>query len=343
MTATPMSTHTQSVVFTGKGQVELQERPLGPLGEGEVRVRTELTLISAGTEMIALDRLFAPGTHWDSWVQYPFPSGYSLVGRVSEVGRDVTRVRIGDRVAARAPHQAVAQLDARAVYRVPEDVSPDAAAWFGISKIVQNGVRRAEHALGESVVVIGLGMLGQLVTQYLRLQGARDVIAVDTSAFRLDLARQGGATETLQLPVGGAREAVRGLTGGQGAHTIYDVTGAAGVLAEALPLVRRFGKLLLLGDAGDPSEQRLTGDVVTRGLRIIGAHDGNPPRVGSDHAEWDEARMTDLFFRYLERGDMKVSHLNTQRFPAARAAEAYDTLRTRRESSMGVLLEWAGG
>ena len=331
----------QSVIFTGKSEVELQERPLAPLGDGEVRIQTEVTLISAGTEMICLDRLFAPQSHWDTWVRYPFQSGYNLIGRVTEVGQDVTQVRAGDRVGARAAHQAVAQVDARGVYRVPEDVPADAAVWFGISKIVQNGVRRAEHALGETVVVIGLGMLGQLVTQYLRLHGAKDVIAIDTSGFRLDLARESGATQGLQASVQDAREAVLDLTGGKGAHTVYDITGVAGVFEQALPLVRRFGTLLLLGDAGSPTEQRLTGDVLLRGLRIVGAHDSNPPAESSDYAEWNEARMTELFFRFLERGDMRMGHLNTHRFPASRVVEAYDTLRTQRERSMGVLLEWS--
>lgn len=331
----------QKVFFTGKSQLVVEEHPLPPLGPKDVRVRTELTLISAGTEMICLDRLFAPGTHWDQWVQYPFGSGYNLVGRVAEVGPEVETVRLGERVAVRANHQAIAQAPEHTVYPVPEGVTPETAVWFGMSKIAQNGVRRAEHALGETVAIIGLGMLGQLVTQYLRLLGAYDVIAVDTSPFRLELAARSGATQGVQAPAKEAQQTVLDLTEGKGAHTVYDITGVAAVFEQALPMARRFGKLLLLGDTGTPSEQRLTGHAVLKGLRIIGAHDSNPPAESGDHGYWDERRMTELFFRYLARGDIRLDHLNTHRFPAAQAAEAYATLRTRRDRSMGVLLEWS--
>jgi threonine dehydrogenase-like Zn-dependent dehydrogenase len=111
-------------------------------------------------------------------------------------------------------------------------------------------------------------------------------------------------------------------------------------LSAALPLVRRFGKLLLLGDTGTPSEQRLTHDVVTRGLRIIGAHDNNPPTTPTDHAWWTHTNMARLFFTYLERRQMQVADLVTHRFRPEDAAAAYDFLTRDRAAAMGVVFEW---
>jgi threonine dehydrogenase-like Zn-dependent dehydrogenase len=269
-----------------------------------VLVRAGKSLISSGTEGIALGRLFEAGTHWDRWVQYPFHPGYSLAGRVAAVGPGVTGLAEGDRVAARRPHQQYVTVPANALTPIPDGVSDEAATWFGLANIVQNGVRRAEHALGESVAVIGLGPLGQLVVQYVRLLGARHVIAIDPAAERLAMARAHGATDVVNAGVAEAREAVLHLTEGRGADVVYDVTGAPSVFPEALRLLRRFGRLVLLGDTGTPAEQRLTGDVVTRGLRIVGAHDSNPPAESTDHAYWSHPRMTELFFTYLQRGDM---------------------------------------
>src|SRR5262249_27221228 len=177
---------------------------------------------------------------------------------------------------------------------VPEGVSDEEAAWFGMACIAQNGVRRAEHELGDAVVVVGLGLLGQLVVRYTRLLGAREVIAIDTAEPRLAWASDGGATFALRRTAAGAKETGEQITGGRLADVVYDVTGHLAVFAAALGLVRRFGKLILLGDTGTPSEQRLTSDVITRGLRIIGAHDNNPPRVESDHAYWTHPNMARL-------------------------------------------------
>jgi threonine dehydrogenase-like Zn-dependent dehydrogenase len=121
---------------------------------------------------------------------------------------------------------------------------------------------------------------------------------------------------------------------------VYDVTGAAPVFSVALTLLRRFGRLVLLGDTGTPSEQRLTGDVVTKALSIVGAHDSNPPPISTDYAYWSKQRMVELFFTYLLRGDMRVSDLMTHRFSPLDAPEAYRVLREERMMAMGVLFDW---
>src|SRR3954468_17005054 len=95
----------RSIIFTGKNQVQvIEEEPLGALGPGDIRVQTTRTLISTGTEGIVLGRKFSPGTHYDTWVKYPFRPGYSHVGSVSAVGEGVSEFRAGDRVATRGGH-----------------------------------------------------------------------------------------------------------------------------------------------------------------------------------------------------------------------------------------------
>lgn len=329
-----------NVLFAGQNQVEVRAEPLREPGPGEVLIQAQKSLISTGTESICLRRQFEPGTHWDNWVKYPFAPGYSLVGCVVGLGKDVRAVREGDRVAVRAPHRQYVITSVDNLYTVPDAVSDVDATWFGLANIVQNGVRRAEHTLGEAVVVVGLGLLGQLVVQYVRLQGAREVIAIDPSERRLEMARAHGATATLMLRVEQAREEVLRLTDGDGAEVVYDVTGVASVFPAALQLLRRFGRLLLLGDTGTPSAQRLTSDVVNRGLRIIGAHDTNPPPISTDHAYWSHQQMASLFFTYLQRGDMRVSDLVTHYYHPAEAAQAYQMLYEERATAMAVVFDW---
>jgi 2-desacetyl-2-hydroxyethyl bacteriochlorophyllide A dehydrogenase len=334
-------TDSLNLLFTGPAQVELARQPVSPPGPGQALVETRRTLISTGTELICFHRRFEPGSHWDRWVQYPFSPGYSSAGVVREVGEGIEELRPGDRVATRSPHRQFVTVNAARALKIPDGVSDEEAIWFGLSGIVQNGVRRAEHELGDAVVVVGLGILGQLVAQYTRLLGAREVIAIDIAPARLQMAAAHGATRILEMPVGEALSEVQRLSDGRGADVVYDVTGHAAVLNAALPLVRRFGKLLLLGDTGTPSEQRLTSDVVTRGLRIIGAHDGNPPAAATDHAWWTHPNMARLFFTYLQRGQMRVSDMVTHRFRPEDAASAYELLTHDRASAMGVVFEWS--
>lgn len=330
-----------NIVFTGQNQVETRTEPVRDPAPDEVLVRSSRTLISTGTEGICFARLFEPGTHWDNWVKYPFSPGYCQIGRVVAIGRDVTDFREGERVAARSPHRQYNLVSPTRLHHLPDSVKDEeAAAWFGLASIVQNGVRRTEHALGDTVAIVGVGPLGQLVTQYLRLLGAEEIIVIDPAPKRIEMACSHGATIGLNMPISEAKEQVLEVTEGRGADVVYDVTGNAAVLEAALPLVRRFGKMVVLGDTGTPSQQRFTKDVVTRGLRVLGAHDTNPPPVTSDYAPWSHKQMVQLFFKYLARGDMRTADLITHRFPPQQAPEVYRLLKEDRPNTLGVVFDW---
>lgn len=307
---------------------------------GEVLIESRRTLISTGTELTCLCRRFEPGSHWDQWVKYPFYPGYSCAGVITQTGPGVTRFKVGDRVASRTAHQRFVTAREEALVAIPDAVSDDDAVWFGIACIVQNGIRRAEHELGDSVVVIGLGLLGQLAVQFSRLSGAREIIAIDTAPRRLDLARAHGATVLLQKSVADTRDDILAATDGRLADIVYDITGHPAVLPAALGLARDLGKVVLLGDAGSPTQQHITGDLISRGLRLIGAHDNNPPKTANAHAWWTRNHMADLFMTYAARRQMRVEDLVTHRFKPADAPAAYARLIEDRSTAMGVLFEW---
>jgi 2-desacetyl-2-hydroxyethyl bacteriochlorophyllide A dehydrogenase len=329
-----------NIFFAAKNTVETHTVPIAPPKAGQLLIETRSSVISTGTECIALSGNFAAGTHWDNWVKYPFQNGYLNAGIVVEVGEGVEGFAVGDRVASRAHHHQYVLADANRAIKIPEGVSEEDAAWFGLACIVQIGVRRTQHELGDSVVVIGAGLLGQLTVQYLRLSGAKEIIVVDTAQSRLDLAAAHGATRTLAMPVQDVKESVLEATDGRGADVVYDITGHPAVFSPALGLARRFGKLLLLGDAGRPEEQRLTSDVITRGVQIIGSHDGYPIAQDNEYFHWTHTNMARLFFTYLERGQMNVSDLVTHRYSPKQAAEAYEMLLTDRSKAMGVVFDW---
>ena len=184
----------------------------------------------------------------------------------------------------------------------------------------QLGARRAELKFGESVAVIGLGILGQLVVQYMALAGARRVLAIDTSPGRLAMARAHGATHTICADAAGARPDVVEITGGRMLDVVFDVTGHPAVLAPALLLLRRLGRLVLLGDTPNPTQQFLGPGVVSNSLTILGIHGTMHPDSWGEFAPWSRSEMYDVFLDYLAQGRMRVGDLITHRFSAAASA-----------------------
>jgi len=333
-------TEADGIVFMRKGEVAYVRSPVAEPGAGQLLVQAARTLISTGTELTCLSGRYEPGSHWDGWVKYPFQPGYCMAGAVVARGEGATRFLVGDRVATRGPHQGLAVVPEDQSIAIPSEVSDDDACWYGMATIAQNAVRRPNPSLGDTVAIIGLGLIGQLLVQYMRLLGARQIFAIDTALPRLDMAGKHGATHLIRRDVIEARSDVMAATADRGCDLVFDATGAPGVFPNALRVVRALGKLVLVGDSGYPSQQHLTGDLVTQGITVFGAHDGNAGFVATQHMPWSNPAMGELFLEYLRRGDMRVHDLITHRFRPEQAAQAYQTLRENRESAVGVLFEW---
>ena len=243
-----------AVVFTAKDKVEVQSLPVADLKPNEVLVQTHCTLISTGTECIVLGQKFEPGTHWAAWGVFPFHPGYSNVGQVVKIGAEVKDLKAGDRVFSRTHHKQYVVVKEEMAVKVPEGVSDEEATLTGIGKIVQHGMRRAQIQLGDTVVIIGAGLLGQFATQYARMGGAGDVIVIDPVAKRMDMAKAHGATHTLAMTVDQAYEKIKEITQGWMADVVSSTSPASpGVFTVGiLKLPRRFGKVGVIGDTGTP-------------------------------------------------------------------------------------------
>jgi 2-desacetyl-2-hydroxyethyl bacteriochlorophyllide A dehydrogenase len=325
----------QRFVFTGKQQVQLESFAPPALGDSDVRVQTLYTLVSTGTEMIVLDRLFDPGTHWDNWVKYPFYPGYSNVGRVAAVGPRVTRPKVGDTVVSRFGHTSQYVCPAEAgLWVLPAGIDPRAATWFALAKIASMGARVAQYQLGDTVLVIGAGPVGQMTIRWAAAAGVARLIVIDRFEQRLALAKAGGATAAIAKAVDQAADEVKAANDGQLPRVVVDTTGHPQVFPCALRLAARLGRVVLLGDTGTPAQQHLTGDVVTQGLTIVGAHDCH------EDAAWNSPKVFDLFCSLVKAGRFPLDGLNSHTFQPHQCKQAYDTARTQREKTMGLLLDW---
>ena len=184
-----------SIIFSESQQCEVIEEELADPGPGEILIQTAVSLISTGTESWCYRGQFDANTGWASWVKYPFYPGYSNVGRVVRAGQQVSEFDEGDRVFSLSNHRQFVTMAANAatLVKIPDYTDDEEAAWSTLGTIAQTGVRRAEHSMGDRAVVIGLGPLGQLITQYLRTIGLLEILAIDAVQQRLDMALAHGA------------------------------------------------------------------------------------------------------------------------------------------------------
>lgn len=340
------------IVFPEPRQVAVWEEEITPPAAGEILCQAEHSLISTGTELHCLNGIFEPGTNWHEWVKYPFRPGYSMVGRVIEVGPEVTGVALGDRIANYGLHQQYYKVQTNPVkkrydipegidlYRLPERISSAEGTWRSLAVTTQNAVRRGNFQFGETVGVVGLGLLGQLVVQYLAAAGARRIIAIDLAPRRLELAHQHGATHTLQMSAQEAVASVAAITQDWMLDLVFDVTGHPATLAGCVQLARRYGRVVLLGDTPTPSQQFVGPGALFKSLAILGIHGYAVPEKTNELTPWSVETMSSLFFDYLQQGKMNVADLVTHRYPPDQAPAAYLSLLQDRSAALGVIFDW---
>jgi len=331
------------IVFPGPGQVIVEEAEMRPIGPRELRLQTRCSLISAGTEGAGLRG--EKWQHTDGRVlpSYPvFSPGYANAGVVVEIGRELEAFRIGDRVANNAGHvrYPVRGDSSRLPLHIPEAVGFDEATFTTLSATVLNGVRPGRPQLGEAVAVVGLGVLGQLACQYLKLSGARPLIAIDLDDARLELAsRVSGASHVLNPNSTDVVAAVRDLTEGRGADIVYEVTGLTQTFDLTFDLAREHGRVVALGSPRWPASVGML-QFHLKNLELIGAHVSSHPAEGDKVNRWIQQANATLFLELVAEGAMNVKDLITHRFRYQEAAEAYATALGDKGPALGVIFEW---
>lgn len=321
------------VVWTEPGVVKVEGWQVPKVGKDEVLVKTHLTLISPGTERAWL--LHLPNTP-STFPQYP---GYSAVGEVVKVGKKVRKFKVGNRVAWAGRHAAHAVVREDALLPIPSDLPDEEAVFFRLVAIALQGVRKARIELGESVVVLGAGLIGLLAVQLAKLSGGFPVISTDLADIRLDVAQKIGADFTLKVDES-LTSRVNELSGG-GAHVVIEATGNPEAIPLSFQLARRMGRVILLGSTrGTTPSVNFYTDVHRKGLVIIGAHDSIRPQVDSSPGFWTAKDDEALALKLLAARRIKVSPLVTHRFVGLEAPRAYDLLFSSDLSALGIMLDW---
>lgn len=329
------------IVFSAPKEINIEEFDVKDPSENEVLIETINTLISTGTELTALTGEFPERSAWSAYVKYPFLPGYSSVGKVVKCGSKVKDFMIGDIVAATSPHATHAVVRADHLVKVPENVNVEDACFHTIAAGVMNSVRLARVSLGESVVVTGLGILGQMAIIFSRMAGAYPVIAVDIAENRLKIAKDSGATHTLRADNwNNVREEIKKITRGRMADKVFEVTGNPNVIPEAITLTRSLGCLIILSSPRGRTVMDFHDEVNRPSRIIIGTHFTSQPEYETLYNPWTRKRNTELFFDLLSAGFLKINHLISHRYRWHEAEKAYGMLMEDRTRAMGVILQF---
>lgn len=357
------------------GATEVANVPCPAVRAGQLLIRTERTLVSAGTERmlvefgkagmiekarqqpdkvrmvldkIKTDGLLATYESVMNKLDQPIALGYCNYGVVTAVGPGVTGFQVGDRVVSNGKHAEMVSVPVNLCAKVPDGLSGDEASFTVLGAIALQGIRLVQPTLGETVVVTGLGLIGLVTVQLLHAHGCR-VLGLDFDPEKLAMARAFGA-ETVNLkagedPVAAAQLFSRGR--GVDAVIITAATKSNEPVHQGALMCRKRGRIVLVGVTGlelsraDFFEKELTFQVSCS--YGPGRYDANYEEKGNDYpvgfVRWTEQRNFEAVLDMMADGRLDVKPLISHRFEIGKAEDAYEVIGGS-APSLGILLEY---
>jgi predicted dehydrogenase len=358
------------------GELWLAEVPTPSCLRNGVKVRVEASLVSAGTEKRMIDLaksnllqkarkrpdqvqrviqkvkaegLMATWQQVNAKLDTPTPLGYSVAGAVIETGIDAAEFRVGQRVACAgvgyAMHAEVITAPKTLTVPIPDEVSAEEASFGTLGAIALQAVRQCDARVGESVGVIGLGLLGNLVTQILVASGVR-VAGVDIDAEKLRL-----ATEVSDVTVGTQLQTVADeISAGRGLDAVIIAAGAADstIIGQCPAALRHRGRIVVLGFVGMDIPRQAFYDKELE-LRMSmsygpGRYDPSYEEKAHDYpypfVRWTEQRNIEAVLSLIARNKIQVGPLISHRFRIEEALTAYSLLESK-ERYLGIVLNYA--
>jgi predicted dehydrogenase/threonine dehydrogenase-like Zn-dependent dehydrogenase len=356
------------------GKMAVLDVPVPECSPGDVLVRTEASLVSAGTERakvtVARESLIGKARRRPDQLRQVIdkaktdglgetiaavrarldalaPLGYCATGRVEHVGSLVRDISPGDVVACGgdgAAHAELLAVGANLAVRVPDGVPAHDAAFTTLGAIALHGFRQGEARIGERVAVVGMGLVGQLTARIARAAGC-EVFGIDLDDWKLDVARTAGALDHARR-----RDAIQ--DDDQGVWDVVLVTAATPSSSDpvvlASHLARDRGRVVVVGDVRLDLDRR---HFYEHELELRLARSYGPGRYDREYEErgldyplgyvrWTERRNMGAFLAMLARGEVRVDDLVTHTFPIEDAVEAFDLLADGGQPSLALILDY---
>jgi threonine dehydrogenase-like Zn-dependent dehydrogenase len=353
----------QIIQDLNKGNTILEEVPAPKVRPGQVLIKTSRTLVSLGTERMlvefgkanylekakqqpdkvkmVLDKVKTDGLKqtYDSVVNklnQPMSLGYCNVGEVIELGKCVSGLKVGDRVASNGTHAEYVSVPKNLVVKVPDTVSDEEAVFTVIGSIALQGIRLARPALGEIIVVIGLGLIGLITAELLKANGC-DVIGFDFEEQKVQLAKEKGISAINLADGTDPINYVLDYTSEVGADGVIITASSKSndIIHQAAQMSRKRGRIILVGVTGlnirrdDFYKKELTFQVSSS--YGPGRYDDNYEQKGQDYpigfVRWTEKRNFEAVLNAISKGQLYVKPLITERVKLENYQEIYGDMR----------------
>jgi 2-desacetyl-2-hydroxyethyl bacteriochlorophyllide A dehydrogenase len=334
--------NTKQIVFTAPYTAELIDAEYSAPGCNAVTVELEYSAISSGTEKANLiGQRNSTVLSEDAEAVFPRMVGYSAAGKVIEVGKDVSDVKVGDPVVVRwGKHKKRITINRNNVVKIPEGVSTAEASMALISTFPLGAIRKTKLEIGESALVMGLGILGIFAVQQLRAAGAYPIIAADPVKERREFALKMGADYVFDPTEDNFIESVNGVCGG--VNVCIEVTGLGIGLIEALECMKPMGRVALLGcTRSSKFEIDYYGKVHGRGITLIGAHTMARPKKESAPSLWTDEDDILAVMSLIKGGRLNFKDMICEIHSPTEAKEVYTRLANEKNFHIGVLFDWS--
>lgn len=358
------------------GETILEEVPAPVVNNGCVLIRTTRSLVSLGTERMlvefgkanliqkarqqpdkvkqVLDKIKTDGLMPTLEAVFnklgsPLPLGYCNVGTVIAVGNGVSEFNVGDRVASNGSHAEYVCVPKNLVSVIPDNVSDEEAAFTVIGAIGLQGIRLCNPTLGETIVVIGLGLIGIITAELLIANGCR-VIGIDLDKKKVEIARKKGIIGVTPIEGTDIIKFVNDITNGIGADGVIITASAKSndIISQAAKISRKRGRIVLVGVIGldisraDFYEKELSFQVSCS--YGPGRYDENYEQRGNDYpfpyVRWTEKRNFEAVLQSISSGKLEVKSLITERVGLENYREVYDNIG-KGQNSIASILEYS--
>ena len=322
----------KKLIVEAPDKVVIADVDIPNIKPNEVLVKSVRSLISPGSELNRVRRL--PGDADSKWPNYDL--GYAVCGEVIEVGSEVTKFKVGDRVATMQHHQqfvaSPVPTDRKALYvtlPIPDEISWDASPFILWGRSCYNWITKADIQNGETVAVMGLGLVGLLMTMWSKLCEPELVVGIDLFDIRLEFARKAGTDEVINAKRSKLIERVMELTSGRGADVTFHCVSGASVKAfeDSQRITRRGGRIVLIGIHSEPLTI-LRGEFLSKDLLGAGTD------YDMDYSLYSEG------IEGIRTGKLPVMEIVTHNVPFTQGPEIYEMLNFRPQEAGAVLIGW---
>ena len=352
----------QLIQYLQNGETILEEIPVPQVRKGCILIKTSRSLVSLGTEKMLVefgkanflekarqqpervkqvfDKITTDGLKptfqaISRKLSEPIPLGYCNVGEVVAIGEGITEFKIGDRVASNGHHAEVVCVPKNLVARIPKNVSDDEATFTVVGAIALQGIRLSNPTLGETVAVIGLGLIGQLTVDLLQANGC-EVVAFDFDQSKVDLANTKGIKAFKVSEDIDTVKIIQEITQNVGVDAVIITasTKSNDVISQVAKMSRKRGRIVLVGvvgleiDRADFYEKELTFQVSCS--YGPGRYDDNYEKNGQDYpidfVRWTLNRNFETVLKFISTGQLKVQPLITEVVDFQDYKQIYDNI-----------------